>query len=67
MSTTQNLAIRRHLNSGKGITSLAALRKFGCFRLAARIYDLEKSGMSIEHLRYKTPSGKHCVSYRRKK
>jgi hypothetical protein len=35
------------LMSGRDLTSLDALRLFGCFRLAARIKDLEKSGHVI--------------------
>ena len=38
MSQTQQ--IRKHLNSGRPLTALQALDKFGCFRLAARINDL---------------------------
>lgn len=37
---SQNAAIRQHLESGKPITPLDALDKFGCMRLGARIYDL---------------------------
>lgn len=40
--------IRQHLESGKSITPLEALRLYGCFRLGARIYDLRAEGMTIE-------------------
>lgn len=40
--------IRKHLESGKSITPLEALRLYGCFRLGARIYDLRAEGMTIE-------------------
>lgn len=45
---TQNKLIRQYLESGKVITPLDALYKFGCFRLSARIYDLRSEGMNIE-------------------
>lgn len=32
----------------KGITPLEALNKYGCFRLAARIHELRKSGNNIK-------------------
>lgn len=46
--TTQMKQIRKHLESGKSITPLEALRLYGCFRLGARIYDLRAEGMTIE-------------------
>lgn len=46
--TTQKKAIREHLLGGGTITSLEALRLFGCFRLASRISDLRSEGMNIE-------------------
>lgn len=35
------------LRSGKEITPMDALNEFGCFRLAARIKDLENQGYTI--------------------
>ena len=32
--------IKKHLQDGKSITPLEALRLYGCFRLSGRIYDL---------------------------
>lgn len=46
--TSQNKAIRKHLESGKSITPLEALHSFGCFRLGARIHDLKAQGMKIK-------------------
>ena len=37
---TQNQQILDYLKSGKSITPLTALKKFGCFRLSARKLDL---------------------------
>ena len=59
---TQNDAIKQHLLSGKSITPLDALQKYGCFRLAARIDDLRKTGLDIETLTEKR-NGKQYASY----
>ena len=40
MSQTEN--ILKHLKRGKRITPLEALNRYGCFRLASRIYDINK-------------------------
>lgn len=40
---SQTKKILSHLRSGKSITPVEALKKYGCFRLAARINDLRKS------------------------
>lgn len=44
---TQTQKILQHLQSGKPLTPITALKKFGCFRLAARISDLRKDGHTI--------------------
>ena len=44
---TQSELILDHLKSGKPLTSLDALIKFGCFRLGARIFDLKQDGHNI--------------------
>lgn len=44
-SSTQRL--RRWILSGKSITPLQALDKFGCLRLGARIMDLRNEGYDI--------------------
>lgn len=46
--TSQKAAILWHLKQGKGITALEALRRFGCLRLASRIYDLRWDGHEIK-------------------
>ena len=48
MSTSQNSQILRHLKAGKSITPLEALRRYGCFRLGARIWELKQSGHPID-------------------
>lgn len=44
---SQNTEILAHLRRGHALTPLQALQRFGCFRLAARIYDLEQRGHRI--------------------
>ena len=46
--TTQNMAILAYLQKGKSINPMKALKKFGCFRLSARIHDLREMGYNIE-------------------
>lgn len=44
---SQEHAILQHLLTGAEITPLDALQRFGCLRLAARIYALRKDGIDI--------------------
>jgi hypothetical protein len=39
--------ILSQLKKGEPLTALDALKKFGCFRLASRVYDLECAGWDI--------------------
>lgn len=39
---SQNTNIKKHLEQGKSITALEALKLYGCFRLGARIHDLKR-------------------------
>ena len=39
---TQAEQIRKHLNSGRPLTGLQALNKYGAYRLSARIYNLRQ-------------------------
>ena len=43
----QNNQILKYLQTGKSLTPMDALKRFGCFRLGARIYDLRRDGHSI--------------------
>lgn len=45
---THTTEILGHLKSGKPITPLEALSKFGCFRLGARIHELKEAGHVID-------------------
>lgn len=46
MSQTQQ--ILSHLRQHGAITPIEALRKYGCFRLGARVYDLKRDGHDIQ-------------------
>ena len=48
MTFSQNNRIYTYLREGHSLTGLVALRMFGCFRLAARIYDLRYIGVPIK-------------------
>ena len=39
--------LHEHLTNGNEITAIEALKKWGCFRLSARINELRKFGMPI--------------------
>ena len=47
MWQSQNAKILKHLQSGRSITAVEALDRFGCFRLAARILNLRNRGYKI--------------------
>ncbi len=44
---SQNALIKGWLMNGRSLTTLEALERFGCFRLAARIANLRKQGIDI--------------------
>jgi len=54
---SQKAAIYAYLKSGRSITPMDALQKFGCFRLAARVCELRREGKPI----IGEPQGKHFV------
>lgn len=45
---SQNIRIRKYLESGKSLTPLDALYQFGCWALSSRISDLRKQGVNIK-------------------
>lgn len=47
MALSQNTRILAYLKSGKKLTPITALEKFGCFRLSARILNLREQGHAI--------------------
>ena len=60
---TQAAFILGHLQCGKAITPLLALRLFGCSRLAARIGELKKEGWDIRSRMVEVESGKRVAEY----
>ena len=61
MTQTQRILI--YLKTGKTLTPLEALKKFGCFRLAARISDLRSQGHTI-WTNYITKDNKTFAAYK---
>ena len=61
-TTTQCAAILAHMQMGRSITGLEALKLFGCFRLPARIADLKKRGYNIKTTKINL-NGKRFASY----
>jgi hypothetical protein len=45
------------------LTAIDALKKFGCFRLAARIYRLRQAGHNIEKRMQRLNNGKNIAVY----
>jgi hypothetical protein len=60
---SQNKQIADYLNKGKKLTTLDALNKFGCFRLASRINDLRNEGMNIVTKTIKLKNNKQVAQY----
>lgn len=60
---TQKANIRKHLEEGKSITPLEALKLYGCFRLAAQIFILKDEGMDIQTEMIKVGKNKRCAKY----
>lgn len=63
MTQSQNAQIHQYLNQGKTLTSLEALRLFGCLRLSARIYDIRDKGFKIKVRTITTLTNKHIAQY----
>ena len=61
---TQANKILFHLKKGYSITPLEALKKFGSFRLGARIYELKKRGYLIQKKMIITNNKKYIAEYR---
>jgi hypothetical protein len=60
---SQNKQIADYLNKGKKLTTIDALNKFGCFRLASRINDLRNEGMNIKTKIIKLENKKQIAQY----
>lgn len=60
---SQNKQIADYLNKGRKLTTIDALNKFGCFRLASRINDLRNDGMNITTKIIKLENKKQIAQY----
>ena len=60
---TQTARILHYLRFGRRLTPLAALKLFGCMRLAARILELRQAGWQIER-EMRVVGGTHWAEYR---
>lgn len=59
---TQRDQILLALMRGERLSGLDALRRFGCFRLGARVWELKRDGYDIQR-EWVTKRGKTFVSY----
>lgn len=63
-SASQSAQIKAALLAGETLTPLDALKRFGCFRLGARIWELRnEQGMDIRTEQFRTESGKIVAAY----
>ena len=63
-SASQTARIKAALLRGEKLTPMDALRRFGCFRLGARIWELRnEQGMDIRTGQFRTESGKIVAAY----
>ena len=60
---SQSVQVLNHMKQHGSITSLQALKLYGCFRLAARVYDLRCKGHNVQTQKWKTRSGKWVARY----
>jgi hypothetical protein len=56
-SLTQRQMVLISLQSGYRLTPMLALRRFGCLRLGARIYEIKRMGYKIESRMVETERG----------
>ena len=61
--TSQTDNILDYLERGYSLTAIECIELFGCFRLAARVYDLRDLGYDIAMVKIETPSGKRVGRY----
>lgn len=60
---SQNSDILEYMKEFGGITPMAALKRFGCMRLAARIKELRDMGNTINTGQLHLPNGKTVAIY----
>jgi len=62
-AATQRSRIISILKNGDTLTSLDALHRLGCMRLASRISELRKKGLPVKSRFIKTEGGKQVKEY----
>ena len=62
-ASTQTNQILSFMQEGRSITALDALNRFGCFRLASRISDLKRQGVSVKSEFIMTEGGAKIKKY----
>ena len=60
---SQNKRILNYLKRGHRMTPMDALELFGCFRLAARVYDLRQEGHNISKQIRELSNGVNVAEY----
>jgi hypothetical protein len=60
---THNAAILMALKKGVKLTPLTILKRFGCLRASARIYDLRHQGNAIDMKLIRLANGKYVAEY----
>ena len=58
----QTNRILRYLRTGRGLTAISALTRFGCMRLAARIEEMRQEGIKVRS-RMMSRNGKRFACY----
>lgn len=64
--TTQIEQVRKHLKSGRAITTWQAIERYGITRLSAHIHTLRSEGMAIRGT-VKTKGGKNWTEFKLEK
>lgn len=59
---SQNEIVLAHLESGRSLSPLEALERYGIFRLGGRVFELKKQGVSIV-TKMVTKNGKRFAEY----
>lgn len=64
MMKTQFKMILEALERGERLTALDALRRFGCFQMAARIFEIKRAGYNVKTKTVTSANGKkHFALY----
>jgi len=59
--------LKKHFDSGRSLTVLTAIEKYGIYALSQRVGDLKKQGYPVDGEMIELPSGKRVMSYRKVK